>query len=341
MLGLIRHQMSPILEVRVFGHLIDEQHTTGCDFLFQQRVLGFLAALIFAPLRQHGVGLDLHVVPQAICYQAQAGVFDNELLQVGPVFGHRLPDAVPQPVVAAAHHQEAIAHRVHGVDVDSQVPVAVARPDAAVEAVPQPVVVNDADVAVGGRVLNELALAGGLVAVDQRCQGAVDSTSGAHVIQEPQTGARGPATESFRCTCTVGETAGALSRRLQLAGAVLGGTPLAALAQPYVDQSRVNLGELAVANAPLVELARRVVLHQDVGLESQAAQDLLPFLRLQVQGDGQLVAALLQELRTAGLTGLAVEEIVAPATEGHVPAGRISADGLHHDRVGPHLREHR
>src|SRR3990172_6164005 len=86
-----------------------------------------------------------------------------------------------------------------------------------------------------------------------------------------------------------GEAAALGLPRDLVGGALAPGPPAAEAAQPVVDEARVDLAELAVADAPPVEGAGPVVLEHDVALSRQAPHDLLALALVEVHRDEVLV----------------------------------------------------
>src|SRR5712692_6564778 len=217
------------------------------------------------------------------------------LLDLRPILPHRAPDPVPEAVMTAAHHDLAVLAGVHGVDADGQVPVAVPGPDAAVDAVPGPVVVQDPHDAGSSGGLDELAAARDLLPVVKRRHDADGGAGPTDLVGHPPTRPRGGAAERHRSTGPVHEAASRLRGRIEIARLVLQRPPLAELANPAVDQTRVDLRELPIANSPFVPLSRGSILDDDVRVRGERLQDLAPLRLGQVQRDRLLTAALCQE----------------------------------------------
>src|SRR5208337_1130388 len=98
---------------------------------------------VLHPVGEADQGLDLLVVADPVDDHPQGGLIQDHVFQLGAILTHGLPDAVPQPVMAAAHHHVAVFAGVHRIDVDGQVPVAVAGLGGAVHAIPAPGIVVD------------------------------------------------------------------------------------------------------------------------------------------------------------------------------------------------------
>ena len=92
---------------------------------------------------------------------------------------------------------------------------------------------------------------------------------------------------------------------------------------------RVDLAQPVVAEAPPLQRAGAEVLHDDVGLGDQPAEDLLALLAPQVQGDRPLVAA-----HDRPPQRVAVRLLPAPLAHRVAAAGR-----LHLDHVGAQVAE--
>src|SRR5712692_4111763 len=261
------------------------------------------------------------------------------LLDLRPILPHRPPDPVPESVMTAAHHDLAVLTGVHGIDADGQVPVAVPRPDAAVDAVPGPVVVQDPDDASSSGGLDELAAARDFLPVAKRRDDPDGSAGPTYLVGHPPPGPGGGAAERHRSTGPVHEAAGRLRGRIEIARFVLQRAPLAELADPAVDQTRIDLRELPIANSPFVPLSRGGILDDDVGVRGERLQDLAPLRLGQVQRDGLLTAALRQEASPDLLTGDGVLEHVLLAPErGELSLG-ITAGWFDQDDLCPQLGE--
>src|SRR5208282_1573542 len=159
----------------------------------------------------------------------------------GILVTHHAPDAVPEPVVTASYHHVAVLTGVHGVNVDGQVPVAVARTDAAVHRIPRPTVIEDAYDGLGRRSFDELTFAGNVIAIHQSSQNAHGRCTPAHVIGHPQRGACRVSSELLGIAGAVDNPAGGLGHWVQHSWLVLGRAPLSALANPAIDQPRIDL----------------------------------------------------------------------------------------------------
>src|SRR5207245_9055908 len=110
--------------------------------------------------------------------------------------------------------------------------------------------------------------------------------------------------------------------------------PLAALADPAVNQSWIDLPQLAIADAPTVPLAGRSIFDHHVGVDSQFLEDFAAFLALQVQRNRKFVAHFVQELSADFLAALLVAEHVLPSAERRVLAKRVSYWRFHLDDLG-------
>ncbi len=157
-----------VFEVRVLGDLVDVVHAAGRDLLSEQLPHRVRPGKVLLPIGENRIGLHLLQVRKPRHDHAQALVVQDLVLQVGTCLAHRPPDPVPEAVVPASDHEVAVLAGVDGVDIDREVPVAVAGPDAPVEPVPGPVVIQDPDDSFRRRALDELALARDLVAIDER-----------------------------------------------------------------------------------------------------------------------------------------------------------------------------
>ena len=96
-----------------------------------------------------------------------------------------------------------------------------------------------------------------------------------------------------------------------------------------VDQLRIDLAQIFVAEAQRLERTGPVVLHQHVGGGDQFLQDLAALLGLQVQRDGALVGTLRQE---AGAHVGVVQHVVAAGIAALIRVVRM----LDLDHVGAH-----
>src|ERR1700687_4310167 len=163
--GLILGHMFAILEVRIFRHLGDVEHAARRYLLLGELALGFGARIVFEPLPEHGVGFHLLVVGQTVGDFAQVGIAQDVFFNRGAFITDGAPDAVPEAGMTTAHHHVAVLARVHGIDIDGQVPVAIPRTNAAVHRVPRPAVIEDADDGFRGRRLDELAFAGNVFGI--------------------------------------------------------------------------------------------------------------------------------------------------------------------------------
>ena len=196
-------------------------------------------------------------------------------------------------------------------------------------------------IAFGCRCFDELALARDLVAIEERGHDPDGRGGPADLVRHPERRARRTSAELLREAGAVDEPAGRLSRRVEVARLVLGRAPLTLLPDPAVDEARVDLLELPVADAPRVELPRRVILDEDVAVNRELLEELAPLRLLEVQRDRLLVPHLVQEVEADRLAGLGVLEHVLLAPERRLPPQRIAVGRLALDRVGAELREHR
>src|SRR3989475_4367413 len=95
--------VAAVFVVRKLTDLVDERHATRRNFLGLKLGLGLRPGVIFHPLAEGGIGLDLPVVRQPRRHLPHIRVFHDVLLDIRPILPDRPPDAVPEPVVAATH----------------------------------------------------------------------------------------------------------------------------------------------------------------------------------------------------------------------------------------------
>src|SRR5208282_3509791 len=124
-------------------------------------------------------------VGQPVCDFPQTRIAEDIFFYRRVFVADRTPDAVPEAVVAASYHHVAVLARVHSVNVDGQIPVAVARTDAAVHGIPRPAVIEDADDGLGRGSFDELTFAGNAIAIDESRQNGHGRCTPAHVVGHP------------------------------------------------------------------------------------------------------------------------------------------------------------
>ena len=137
-------------------------------------------------------------------------------------------------------------------------------------------------------------------------------------------------------TCDAHQAAFALDDRI-VPRAVCVRTRSAVSADRAIDQLRVHAAQIVIAQAEFIEIARAIIFHQHIGDRRELADDLLPFLRLDVDGHTALVPVRHDEIRRlAGIFPIRL------AHERRSPAARfIAADRtLDLDHVRAEVAKH-
>ena len=175
--------------------------------------------------------------------------------------------------------------------------------------------------------VDELALAGFVAVMERHQRGG-----GSHQPPEPV-----PDEDPAQDRRAAGEARDPDHAAHRLRHGVVGGAPLGErppLAEArvgHVDQARVRLAELPVADLPLVEGARPEILHEDVGLGRQPLEELLALGGVEV--DPHVVLGVIRgeepERRVLPVGGLGR----------HVAHGVAPGGQLHLDDLGAELAE--
>ena len=201
------------------------------------------------------------------------------------------------------------------------------------EAVPADVEVQDVHQGFGRGDLDELAFAAHRIPPVEGGQDIDRGLLAADVGGQPGAGAHGvaalaaPGALVRRKAGVVDPGVGRSGEGVQHPLAVFGdfilhGTPLAPLPHPAVDQPGFDLGQLPVADAQGVHIARGPGLDDDIHRRGHLLVDFPAFLGLQVQGDGFGVAELVEEVQAAGLAGdIVLQHVLFPAEGGELPQG--------------------